>query len=127
MKAEMSALDELVKPENWNKSSMAWRGEGYPADIAEHAAAELAQLRRLRDNYKATSELLAIREEQIGELLNEKAQLRAALDEARKVAESDDSDYEADPTCTCCGHFDSEHDPECLRPDCECNHFQRVA
>ena len=40
-----SALDELVKPENWSYISMVWRGEGYPADVAEEAAAELAELR----------------------------------------------------------------------------------
>ncbi len=42
-------------------------------------------LAELRDNYTASQELLAIREEQIGELLNEKAQLRATLDEAREI------------------------------------------
>lgn len=51
-----------------------------PSEAVELLEAKNAQLARLRDNYKATSELLAIREEQIGELLNEKAQLRATLD-----------------------------------------------
>ncbi len=37
---------------------------------------------QLRDNYTASQELLAIREEQVGELLKEK--LRTALDEARE-------------------------------------------
>ena len=82
----MSELDNFAG-DHLRSCQKCWQKE-LPCNCgSEKATTELAQLRRLRDNYKATSELLAIREEQIGELLNEKAQLRAALDEARKVIE----------------------------------------
>jgi hypothetical protein len=47
----------------------------------------VAEFAKLCDNYKASQDLLAIREEQVGELLEEKAE-RAALDEARKAFET---------------------------------------
>jgi hypothetical protein len=49
----MSALDELVNAKNWNESSMFWQGVGYPADVAENAAAELVELRAtLKEMYR---------------------------------------------------------------------------
>ena len=60
--------------------------EMYSVDACSKECQSLiTKLAQLRDNYKASQELRQIREGQIEELLNEKAQLRAALDKAGKV------------------------------------------
>lgn len=80
------------------------RADARAADEEHAKLVELAdRYRELRDNYQASQELLAIREEQIGELLKEKAQLRAACKILERIARAAQVIYEVSkyPRGTC--------------------------